>query len=347
MAHRSDYRVCVADHFGDVDTLAITEQYRTLPSFEKIDKASFQYVVSALTGNQPAILVIGTGIERLYPYLQYLPDNIQLANNSYNTLIQCLPPKNWFRQLHQHQILFPQTYFTQPEQTSGLIQKSAFNWGGSHITLPSKASQTEPYYQEFIEGQPASVLFIANGHEIKLLSFNRQFCRNAEEQDYRLQAVISSTLEPTIYAELHGICQQLTQSMTLKGFQSLDFVIDNEGKLWVLELNPRPSASMQCLPSSWPLIDWHINACQGKLPAILDNKIPAKVWYGVFADIDIIIPEEFIWPDYVFDIPPAGSLISKGDIICSLVLDCGTNDGLSYGHTLATQLQYKLENNAV
>lgn len=347
LAHRSGYRVCVADQFGDVDTLAVTEQYCTLPSFEKIDKAIFQHIISTLVDNQSAILIVGTGIERLYPYLQYLPDNIQLANNSFNTLTECLSPMRWFQQLRQHQIRFPQTYFIQPEKTSGLIQKSAFNWGGSHVTLPSKAHQTECYYQEFIEGQPASVLFIANGNEIKLLSFNLQFCRNVKEQDFRLQAVISSTLEPNVYAELHGICQQLTQSITLKGFQSLDFIIDKEGKLWILELNARPSASMQCLPASWPLIDWHINACQGQLPAVSDNKIPAKIWYGVFAGTDIVIPEDFIWPDYVFDIPKAGSLTNKGDIICSLVVDCSPNDGLDYGHTLATQLQYKLENNAV
>ncbi|MDT8311031.1 MAG: ATP-grasp domain-containing protein [Methylophaga sp.] len=346
MAHRAGYRVRVADQFADLDTLAIAQQHRLLPDFNKLCDDQFLQTLSELASDQPAILMIGTGIERVFHALANLPANILSANNALPALITCLTAKSWFALLSDLAIAYPHSQFSLPVNADNFLQKTIRHWGGGHIHRPSQSAHAAVYYQQKINGTSGSVLFISNGDEVRLLSLNQQYCRDAAQDDYQLLAV-ANTLAVTEDQRqwLKQTCQKLSQTLNLRGFQSLDFIIDDTDQCWVLELNPRPSASLQCLPVEWPLFDWHLQACQGQLADLEDFPLaPPYVWYCCYAHQDLTVPAQFDWPEYAGDLPAANTFIAKDQIICSLLFSGATPDNLKHGQNLATQLQLQLQN---
>lgn len=347
VAARAGYPVRVADQFADTDTLAIAEKYRLMPDFSQLSERQFLNIIINLADHQPAILIISTGLEQFADCLSELPPNICAANNSPQTLNQCLSPQHWFKLLSSLDINYPDSQFSAPGNIEHYLQKRARHWGGSHIqTAVQPALTSDVYYQRKIEGRSASVTFIADGRQARLISLNQQFCRAVAQADYRLLAITNAlTLDKAQQQKLSDICQKLSKNLALRGFQSLDFIVDETDQIWILELNPRPSASLQCLPDDWPLLDWHLQACQGKLPAIENFPVaPARLWYCCYAEAALTVPELFSWPDYAADLPTGGTLIDKNQVICSLLLPYQNSTSLTAGQQTATLLQLQLHN---
>lgn len=345
IAHRAGYPVRVADQFADTDTLAVAEQHLLLADFEALSERTFLDAVISLAAGQSAVLIIGTGLERFFNCLEQLPANIQSANNPCQSLRRCLTPRDWFTLLSELAIAYPQSQFSRPATPDHYLLKSSRHWGGGHIQNAGQATTDGDYYQQHIQGRSGSVLFIADGEKARPISLNQQFCRAPLQQDFRLQAITNRlTTDENSKARLANICQKLTMTLTLRGFQSLDFIIGAGGEIRILELNPRPGASLQCLPTDWPLINWHLDACQGRLPPIEDWPAAAsRLWYGAYADTGLTIPASFNWPVYACDLPAAGMHIARNQIICSLLLDCPADNILPFGQNLATQLQLQLK----
>jgi len=345
MAHRAGYPVRVADQFADVDTLAIAEQHMLLAGFDELSDHQFLQTISELANKQPAILIIGTGVERFFNCLALLPANIQSANNELSALQTCLTPHRWFALLSNLAIRYPLSKFSCPATPHNFLQKQSQHWGGSHIQRPAASKPSGAYYQQKIHGQSASVLFIAAKDQVRLISLNRQYCRAPGQDDYQLLAVSNNLALNTVQQQwLLQTCQKLSQALGLRGYQSLDVIIDVDEQLWLLELNPRPSASMQCLPDDWPLLDWHLQACQGQLPDVEDLPVAtSRVWYCCYANEDLTIPAQFDWPEYAYDLPAAGTDFAKNQVICSLLFEHTAEDILKQGQHLATQLQLQLK----
>jgi len=96
----------------------------------------------------------------------------------------------------------------------------------------------------------------------------------------------------------------------------LDF-IHADGFNYVLEINPRPPASMQLYDAD--LLCRHIQACNGKLTPNLPIQTRISAYQVIYAEHDLNIPKQFCWPEGVVDIPKAGALIRKGQPICSII----------------------------
>lgn len=343
-AHRAGYPVRVADQFADTDMLAVAEQHILLPDFRQLSDRQFIRTITELAADLQAILIIGTGLERLFNCLAMLPANIHSANNDLPALQTCLTPKSWFALLSDLAIAYPNSQFSLPANADNFLQKQSRQWGGGHIQRPALSPPAGAYFQQKISGRSGSVLFVAAAGKVRLISFNQQYCREAAGADYQLLAITNTlSLTGPQMAGLSQICQQLSQALQLRGLQSLDVMIDSQDQYWVLELNPRPSASLQCLPADWPILDWHLQACQGQLPAIEDLPIaPPRVWYCCYAEQDLVIPAQFDWPDFTGDRPAGGSVIEQHQVICSLLFSKPADNVLKHGQNLATQLQLQL-----
>lgn len=63
----------------------------------------------------------------------------------------------------------------------------------------------------------------------------------------------------------------------------------------------------------------HIKACQGKLLDYKPVQAGFTAYQIVYAQRDTLIPDGFEWPEGVMDIPNAGSIISTGQPICSMI----------------------------
>lgn len=342
-AAREGYPVRVADCFGDVDTLDVADRYLKLPSPNKANLHKWLQAIIRLSDDRPCSLIFGTGIECLYPLLAKLPPHISYTGSSLATIEQLSTPTKWIALLENLGLPYPPTRFTNDQPFSGKwLAKSAGAWGGSHIiAIDSSTQNNDVYFQQQIEGISASVLFLANGNDFRVLLFNRQFPVNPAIADFSLQAIGNGLLLNEQQQNIiHDALQRLTSHLGLSGLMSLDFMVDAAGDIFLLEINPRPTASCQLLAKDSPIITWQLIGSAGQLPKISTQTVSCKrlLWF-CFAPHKITIPVEFDWPDYCFDRPAAGSIIESGAILCSLLLEQNHADPDSFdGHAVANKL---------
>lgn len=340
-AAREGYSVRVADCFGDVDTLDVADRFIKLPPMDKTSHSEWLNVIISLSQDQPCSLICGTGIEQFYPALMSLPSHIHFAGSSLTSIQQVCEPINWIALLERLSLPFPPTRLHLPSSfKEKWLAKKRASWGGHHIVNARAVTETtDLYYQQYIAGRCASVLFLAHNRNAHVLLINQQFNVDAELDKFGLQAiasgmVLSDEQQNNIYLAL----QKLTQHLDLAGLMSLDFLITPSGDIFLLELNPRPTASCQLLPSSFPIIGWQLMCSTGGMPQ-LNTELPFEkqlLWF-CFAPKKITIPANFDWPEYCYDIPATGSIINRGEIICSLLLE-QKNDPIVDGHLIANKL---------
>ncbi len=326
-ATQAGYRVWVADCFGDQDTIDIAERWQQLDSIEQLSEEQILTAFSNLSQGESCLLICGSGIEQHYSILNKLPDNITLIGNSATSIHTIQTPILFFNLLKQLEIPYPNTAFKQPNNNEWLA-KSSSGLGGTHIQYLEARQQTDnAYYQRYVTGISGSGLFIANGQQAQLLSINQHYLQPCDAAPFRLGGITS----PWLISEQHQChlelaINKITTAIGLIGISSLDFIISAKDELLVLEVNPRISASAELLSCREPLFQHHINACNGLLPDEFSLKTPShsRLHY-YYAEHDVRILPEIIWPIPCHDIPVNGSTIFKGEPICTLTMQAATS----------------------
>ena len=106
-----------------------------------------------------------------------------------------------------------------------------------------------------------------------------------------------------------------------------------EQKLYVLEINPRISASFELYERINPglnLVDAHIRVCEGERLSDIQLSDSQSAYLIVYAKDDCLISEHLVWPTWVKDKPEALRQISKHEPICSVYADAGESDDSLY-----------------
>ncbi len=320
-ATQAGYRVWVADCFGDQDTLTAAERWQESPDFSKLTPAILLELLAKITQGEPCILVTGSGIELCYSLLENLPANITLAGNQYQTIKHVKVPALFFDLLSRLQLPYPDTYFKHPLDNKCYLTKSASGLGGIHIQYSSHSTNiNDPYFQDFIEGESGSALFLANGKLAQVMSINQQHLSPIKEAPFRLGSIETPwRISNQHTQQLVQAVNLITSEVGLLGLNSLDFIISNN-QLQLLEINPRPSASVELIHKDIPIFHYHIDACKGNLPFKHFNKETETMSLHYFyVDYDCIIPEDIIWPKECRDRPHTGTCIKEYQPICTLI----------------------------
>ncbi|GAB4305328.1 MAG: ATP-grasp domain-containing protein [Methylophaga sp.] len=318
-ATRAGYPVRVADCFADSDMLAAVDESVKLPPFSRLDETALLQALVSLSHGDPCLLLCGTGIERYYPILARLPPHIKVVGNNLQTLATLRHPMRFFSLLKALAIPHPATSFSNPPQTIAL-RKALHAAGGSAISSDCTALRKGEFYQQFIDGTACSVCFIADGKQFHILGWNRQI---NQPDSFRLEQIWQRHEPPHKHTQqLAPILDRLVKATALKGMNSLDYIIDETGQIFVLEVNPRISASAELLTTAdW--FQWHLDVCQGKpLPQSID--LPSgqsnRLLSYFYAQSPCHVVEVPQWPSHCHDRPIAGSFIPQGDPVCTFIL---------------------------
>ncbi len=209
------------------------------------------------------------------------------------------------------------------------LRKPLRGGGGSGVVdfAPGDRLRAGEVLQERIDGVLASVSFVADGRRAAVLGVSMglagdsafggrayRYCGSL----YPLQAE-SSLLEP-----LDALAQATTRAFGLTGVNGLDFVV-RDGRAYVLELNPRYSASMELLDRSGPsnVFETHAAACGGAGIGSTSYAPPRGEVLGkaiVWARCDVVACDTRSWLDRddVRDVPFPGERIRRGHPICTV-----------------------------
>ena len=113
---------------------------------------------------------------------------------------------------------------------------------------------------------------------------------------------------------------RLVRATHLKGLNCMDFMIDRQGALHVLEINARPSATMALYDPDFPrgLLASHILAVQHGYLDEAPASGMARAFRVMFAKRRISVTHRTDWPAWVADRPQAGTVVEAGQPLCTI-----------------------------
>jgi len=313
-AQREGFDVLVIDCFADVDTLRYAKKTVRIDSLsiENLTAALLEFENYAISG-----VIYGSGFETRVESLYFLQSRFEMMGNSAAIFERVQHKRTFFDALDLLNIPYPETRFESPLPSNShtWLSKPLNGQGGVGIN----SQKTDIYWQRFCEGKSGSVLFSTNNGKATIIGFNTQWTRG----NFLFAGISNhSDLNNCQKTCFQLWLQKLAQHFDLRGLNSLDF-IQMDTEIFVLEINPRPSASMQLY--DLPVFTTHL------IPNLEFNPATHFSAYEIiFASHSLIIPKNVNWLQNCHDLPHSGVIIPKNQPICSMI-------------TRATQPQFVLE----
>lgn len=334
-ARRAGFIPFVVDCFGDEDTRDVCAAVETLPNalrqgFQAKPLGQALETLCAAIKNRPARtedleLVLGSGFEDRPKLVEALGRKFKLACCGHTAIERCKEPHHFFSLLKDEGILHPETSEERPSEPVGWLSKRIGACGGRHIRrLKGKgAARRHRYYQRELKGDALSATAIASP-DGTAFAFTQSWCNPYKGQPFRYGGSVSmDTLDAELEARVIDTCLSLIKPLNLVGLVSFDFVVDGAGDAFLIEVNPRPGASLDVLDDDdGTLFKAHMAAsCGGDALEILAGSWKPKPTASayLYADQGPLKITSFPWPGWVRDRPPQGTAIGAGDPVATVV----------------------------
>ena len=316
-ARRSGFKPLVIDLFADLDTCEIAEDVRQVKSLASSDLA--QAITDFRTIYQVNDVVYGSGFEKNIQSLWFLHEKLNLLGNSPDVFANIQDKARLFNVLLENNIAFPEVCFSRPSSGKWLIKPVQSEGGiGIRHDKGNKYLDDCCYWQKLLEGESLSVLFIADGENAHILGFNKQWTISHTKNQAFVFSGIHNLAELSIDNKeiIFNWLAKLVSHFYLRGLNSVDFILYQE-QCYFLEINPRPSASMELYDTD--LLAAHIESASDLKAETHFVQEIHKGYQIIYAARDILIPEEIIWPEWTQDRPKDGLTIHKEQPVCSII----------------------------
>jgi predicted ATP-grasp superfamily ATP-dependent carboligase len=203
------------------------------------------------------------------------------------------------------------TWLRKPQRGGG--GRGVRPWAGGRLT------STE-ILQRRIRGLSCSAVAIGDGRRAALVGLTEQLHRSpgfgwmGNVAPPRLPGEELAELE----GQLRAVCGEIVARFGVRGAFGVDAVWDGR-HAWVLEVNPRPPASLELFGPG--CFEAHVRGARALgVPTAGAPRATARAKIVLFADRDLRAPEPGWWPAALArDIPHAGEMIKRGAPVCTLV----------------------------
>jgi predicted ATP-grasp superfamily ATP-dependent carboligase len=288
-AQRAGYRVAALDVFGDRDTRAVSDLWfdiagstpltiseaRVTDALQRLARLARPARTTRISG------WIGTsGLEPMYAALASNPHLPRCLGNTPAAVAAVRTPDRFFALLDDLKVPHPEVAWRAPDERSDWLCKDMDSCGGMRV-MPADGTTMQPdvaapstrYFQRRGGGTPMSALFVAARGHAMIVGFAEQLTVAVGECPYVYAGAIGPIeIAPELAEQLAGVVEAIVARTNLVGLNSMDFLLDGAA-FQVLEINPRPSATMALYEAAeavtWPhgLLGAHIEAClHGVLP---------------------------------------------------------------------------------
>jgi len=324
--------VVVIDLFNDLDVRALAVASRSVAARSgKFDSRRLLAAAQLLCPpDRCGGLVYGSGFEGRTKLLRNLAQGRTLFGNDPGTVTQLKDPVHFYALLDALGFAHPETRLDPPADVSGWLVKRSGGSGGSHVKHASLRHRARPgrYFQKWQSGRTLSVLFAADGRNARVIGFNEQWTAGIAQCGpfCYAGAVGGIALPAALQARIATLLGRLTRATGLIGLNGLDFILDAAGEPYVLEVNPRPTATIDLYDADFEqgLVALHLRACRGELPEIRQAQ-RSRAHAIVYAAQALRVPARMPWPQWCTDIPEGGSLVPAGAPVCSVHADSSSS----------------------
>jgi predicted ATP-grasp superfamily ATP-dependent carboligase len=326
-ASRAGYEVIAVDGFADIDTQQACSACWCVPLKEgHFNVSKLTACLQVLYKKYPqSYVLLGPGGEFHTSFIELNLPNWPLLGNTSKTIRQVTEPTEFFAQLDQLNIPYPEISLTPAKPESGSwLCKSIYSCGGVGVAKIAHANERRTasyYWQREIIGVPISALVITDGRQYRIIGFNRQFvCHHSEQRPYVYSGAIANIeLSEDITKKTRSYINKIISNFNLIGIFSLDMLLVEQA-LFVLEVNPRISSTYELyerIQDELNLVDAHIRVCEGDalcefatMTALSGQRIVYAKQNGIAGGMT--------WPNWTSDQPNVNQSIQQGDPICSV-----------------------------
>jgi predicted ATP-grasp superfamily ATP-dependent carboligase len=328
-ARRAGYLPLVADCFGDQDTLAAAHAHVRLEAglVRGMDEAEVLAALDELAAaHRPEGVVCGTGFEDRPQLMAAISRRWKLLGNVPHTVARLKDPETFAELCVDCGIPHPEISRDRPAVPAGWLAKRKGGAGGTHVRPAlDDHCRSDWYFQRRVDGSPVSVLILADGGRAKIIGLSSQWSAPTASKPFRYGgAVRPAMLSRDTETALRGAAGRIAVAAALVGLNSVDFlVVDDE--FWLLEVNPRPSATLDIFePSDGSLFALHMAACTGALDAVSCDLSGAAAAAIVYAGRDIAAVPAFAWPAWTADRQNAGTSVKADQPLCTVLAAAAT-----------------------
>lgn len=245
-AQRAGFCVTGIDLFGDADTLQACRRHCLIKD-NQYDR------LAQLCAGIP-LLQVG-GLVSHQPLIQRLQRRSQLLGPSISVCDRLRDP-GFLRSLSRRAgIGFPTT-LESPLSTSGRQLSRGVRWlgkrriscGGLGVRWLSDPRDAGPQerIQQWIAGRNYGATLLSDGRRVRLLGVCRSlFTRHPDRPFVYAGSVGPLPIPSPIAAALQRLGEQVVATTAAAGLLNVDFVLDQGGQVWLLEINPRWSGSSE------------------------------------------------------------------------------------------------------
>lgn len=340
-ARRAGWRVHAADLFGDLDLAAVADSVEVarggasgyprnlLTACERFPPAAFCY--TGALENHPAVLA---ALAAKRPLLGASVAAVQAARD-----VSVLA-----KAVQEAGLRFPETRLAAADvpRDGSFLVKPAAGAGGRGIDRWTAVTARRPqparcHWQRFIPGVAWSCSHVVSPRGVELLGASRQllgraWCGAGGFTWCGAIGVAREELAPPVRRQFEVLGGMLV-GLGLTGVVGVDVVVDRDARVWVVEVNPRPTASMELIERATgrSIAAAHLAACgadsvspAGTTPrgrgvpetkAVLFAARPTTIDEGV---VDGIRSLAAAWAEGdagrqgIADIPQPGQVIDRG-----------------------------------
>jgi predicted ATP-grasp superfamily ATP-dependent carboligase len=316
LAVADGYEVTALDRFGDVDLRALAP----------VATARTSDGLVALAADIDADAVVyGAGLENRPDLVRELADGRELLGTPAELLRAVRDPWAVGAAARAAGARAPETRAPgdMPQREHGWLRKPRHSGGGHGVrTWRGGVLRATEVLQRHIGGLSCSAVAIGDGRNAVVLGITEQlhlppgFRWTGNVTPPRLPDAQRAELD----GRLRAVCAEVVGRFGVLGAFGVDAIWDGR-HAWVLEVNPRPSASLELFGRG--SFEAHVRGARGlglPAPGAPPARSCAAVKLVLFADRTLCAPDPGWWPaGVVRDIPQAGETIKRGAPICTLV----------------------------
>ena len=275
----------------------------------------------------------------------------RLLGNSADSVSRVRDPASFFPALRKLGVPFPETRFQSPGNNGVWLQKFAGGSGGFEVTLAEPGcSSANPwtYFQKLLTGKVVTATILASEFKTDVVGISEQWCTPTLHSSFTYGGAVALAIQaiPRILMKsMQSAAERLCSYFELKGLLTLDSIIA-DAEWYLLEVNPRPGYTFELHEGEQSFVTAHWQAFNGvheDLVSITESNI-FRGHFIVYATSDFRLPADWVWPDWVQDVPTAGESFSPGSPVCTVYAESTRSDYvksmlLARHETITNQLQ--------
>ncbi|HAF01681.1 MAG TPA: hypothetical protein DCO68_03530 [Methylophilaceae bacterium] len=340
-ATEAGFEVIAIDMFADIDTQKLAKKVYQVAVFEnQFDLEALLQVLEEVSAYQPVGFCYGSGFERHPEHLRKIEALVHVLGNSAESVQYCKNPQSFFKFCDDLSMTYPETSHTKPAHHEGWLTKQIGGCGGCHVSPLGVFFDEEAkgvYFQRHQSGIAISCLFLVCEDQVKVIGYHEQWSNPQDTLSYQYGGAVSHiALADWVKSDLESFVKEAAKKMGLVGLNSCDAILADD-KLYILEINPRLSASVDLYtPVVGNLFAAHVAASKKETVGDLVISTTAKAHHVHYAQHEMLITESFNWPHWVCDIPEVGQRIEKNRPLCTVIAQAET----------ATQAKQLVQNRA-